>query len=114
MPANLYLPFDDPKNYWGQFMYKLASRYASQINYWVIWNEPDLYDDKILYTWDGSISDMYQLVKVAYLAVKKANPNAKDRPAGPDLLEGQGKRPPAVSRALSWRPPQRPDRRGQR
>jgi hypothetical protein len=77
VPANLYLPFDDPKNYWGQFMYKLASRYAGQINTWVVWNEPDLYDNKILYTWDGTISDMYQLVKVAYLAVKKANPNAK-------------------------------------
>ncbi len=77
VPANLYLPFDDPKNYWGQFMYKLASHYAGQINTWVIWNEPDLYNNQILYTWDGSISDMYQLVKVAYLAVKKANPNAK-------------------------------------
>jgi hypothetical protein len=77
VPANLYLPFDDPKNYWGQFMYKLASHYAGQINTWIVWNEPDLYDTKILYTWDGSITDMYQLVKVAYLAVKKANPNAK-------------------------------------
>jgi hypothetical protein len=77
VPANLYLPFDDPKNYWGQFMYKLAARYAGQINTWVIWNEPDLYDNRILYTWDGTISDMYQLVKVAYLAVKKANPNAR-------------------------------------
>jgi len=77
VPANLYLPFDDPKNYWGQFMYKLASRYASQINYWVVWNEPDLYTDAIAYTWDGTIPDLYQLVKVAYQAIKKANPNAK-------------------------------------
>ncbi|MGG7379635.1 hypothetical protein ACQ7B2_13085, partial [Escherichia coli] len=28
-------------------------------------------------TWDGTISDMYQLVKVGYQAVKKANPQAK-------------------------------------
>jgi hypothetical protein len=77
VPANLYLPFDDPKNYWGQFMFKLAQRYSGQINTWVIWNEPDLYTDQILYTWDGSITDLYQLVKVGSQAVKKANPNAK-------------------------------------
>jgi hypothetical protein len=77
VPANLYLPFDDPKNYWGQFMYKLAQRYANQINIWVVWNEPDMYTDAIAYTWDGTIPDMYQLVKVAYQAIRKANPNAK-------------------------------------
>jgi hypothetical protein len=71
------LPFDDPQNYWGQFMFKLAQRYTGRINTWVIWNEPDLYSDAIAYTWDGTISDMYQLVKVASLAVKKANPDAK-------------------------------------
>src|ERR1051326_5621799 len=77
VPLNLYLPFDDPKNYWGQFMYKLAQRYSSQITTWIVWNEPDMYSDQIAYTWDGSVTDLYQLVKVAYQAVKKANPNAK-------------------------------------
>lgn len=77
VPANLYLPFDDPQNYWGQFMFKLAQRYTGQINTWVIWNEPDMYTDSILYTWDGTISDLYQLVKIASQAVKKANPEAK-------------------------------------
>ena len=77
VPANLYLPFDDPKNYWGQFMFKLAQRYRGQIDTWVVWNEPDLVSSTIAYTWDGSINDFYQLVKVAYLAIKKANPNAK-------------------------------------
>jgi hypothetical protein len=77
VPANLYLPFDDPNNYWGQFMYRLAQRYAGQITTWVIWNEPDMYSDAIAYTWDGTITDLYQLVKVASQAVKKANPDAK-------------------------------------
>ena len=77
VPANLYLPFDNPNNYWGQFMYKLAARYAGKINTWIVWNEPDLYLDGVGYTWDGSITDMYQLVKVASQAVKKANPDAK-------------------------------------
>jgi hypothetical protein len=77
VPANLYLPFDDPQNHWGQFMFKLAQRYRGQIDTWVVWNEPDMYSDQILYTWDGSITDLYQLVKVASQAVKKANPNAR-------------------------------------
>ena len=88
VPANLYLPFDDPKNYWGQFMYKLASHYAGQINTWVIWNEPDLYNNQILYTWDGSISDMYQLVKVAIPGGQKGEPERASRAAGSDLLDG--------------------------
>ena len=77
VPANLYLPFDDPQNYWGQFMFKLAQRYTGQINTWIVWNEPDMYSDTVAYTWDGTITDLYQLVKVASQAVKKANPDAK-------------------------------------
>lgn len=77
LPVNLYLAFDDPQNYWGQFIFKLAQRYKGQIDTWVVWNEPDMYSDAIQYTWDGSVTDLYQLVKVAYLAVKKANPEAK-------------------------------------
>src|SRR5947209_8214383 len=36
-----------------------------------------MYTDAVAYTWDGSVNDMYQLVKVASQAVKKANPNAR-------------------------------------
>jgi hypothetical protein len=77
VPANLNLAFDDPKNYWGQYMYKLAARYKDKINTWVVWNEPDLYTMALRYTWDGGEDDYYQLLKVAYQAVKKANPNAR-------------------------------------
>lgn len=77
VPANLYLAFDDPHNYWGQFMYKLALRYRDKIDAWVVWNEPDLYSATLRYTWDGGVEDYYQLLKVAYLAVKKANPHAR-------------------------------------
>src|SRR5215207_6933093 len=77
VPANLYLPFDDPRNYWGQFMYKLARRYRGEIDAWILWNEPDIYSDDIRYTWEGSVEDFYQLVKVGYQAVKKANPDAR-------------------------------------
>lgn len=93
VPANLYLAFDDPKNYWGQFMYKLALRYKGQINTWVVWNEPDLYANGIQYTWNGSDNDFYQLQKVAYQAIKKANPDAQVALPGmrywPDKLNGR-------------------------
>jgi hypothetical protein len=69
VPANLYLPYDDRRNYWGQFMYRLASHYRGQIDTWILWNEPDMYTDQVLYTWEGSVEDMYQLIKVGYLAV---------------------------------------------
>jgi hypothetical protein len=77
VPANLYLAFDDPKNYWGQFMFKLAQRYKGQIDTWSIWNEPDMASAQTNFTWDGSPEDLYQLVKVASQAIKKANPNAR-------------------------------------
>jgi hypothetical protein len=77
VPRNLYLPFDDPQNYWGQFMFRLAERYRGQIDTWIVWNEPDRYTDSFAYTWDGSVADTYQLVKVAAQAVRKANPTAK-------------------------------------
>lgn len=77
VPANLYLPFDDPKNYWGQFMFRLAQRYRGQIDTWSVWNEPDMASATTNFTWDGSVDDLYQLVKVASQAVKQANPNAR-------------------------------------
>ena len=100
VPANLYLPFDDPQNYWGQFMFKLAQRYTGQISTWIVWNEPDMYSDAVAYTWDGTITDLYQLVKVASQAVKKANPDAKIVLPGLDVLVGQRRRAAAVSRAV--------------
>src|SRR5690606_27437051 len=44
VPSGLYLPYDDPDNLWGQFVYRLAQRYKGQIDRWIIWNEPDVWD----------------------------------------------------------------------
>jgi hypothetical protein len=101
VPANLYLPFDDPQNYWGQFMFKLAQRYRDQVNTWIIWNETDMYSDTIAYTWEGTVADTYQLVKVGSQAVKRANPNA--RVALPGLTywwDKEGGRSPYLARLL--------------
>jgi hypothetical protein len=101
VPANLYLPFDDPRNYWGQFMFKLAQRYRDQIDTWIIWNETDMYSDTIAYTWEGAVADTYQLVKVGSRAVKLANPKA--RVALPGLTywwDKEGGRPLYLARLL--------------
>lgn len=76
VPKNLYLPWNDPQNYWGQFMKRLAEMYRGKINLWIIWNEVDIPagDWK---TWDGTLEDYAQLMKVAYQAVKAGNPQAQ-------------------------------------
>lgn len=76
VPRNLYLPWDHPQNYWGQFMRRLATRYAGKVNTWIIWNEVDI-PSGAWQTWDGSIEDYVQLLRVAYRAVKAGNPQAR-------------------------------------
>ncbi len=78
VPSGLYLPYDDPDNLWGQFVYRIVKRYQGKIDRWVIWNEPDVWDDDHPgKTWDGTVQDYAQLLKVAYQATKAANGNAK-------------------------------------
>src|SRR5436190_11049619 len=75
VPRNLYLSWDDPENYWGQFMRRLAERYRGRIDSWIIWNEVDIRDGQWR-TWDGSVDDYVQLLRVAYRAIKAGNPEA--------------------------------------
>jgi len=79
-PRNLNLPFDDANNYWGQFVYKIVKFYAGRIDEWVIWNEPEFKPGDAgsgqSYTWQGTDAEFAQLMKVAYLAAKRANPTA--------------------------------------
>lgn len=75
VPKNLALPYNDPGNYWGQFMARLAGRYKGRVDRWVIGNEPDMYDT-VKHTWNGDVADYYQYLKVAYQAIKSVNPDA--------------------------------------
>lgn len=73
-------------NRWARFVFTAVSRYkpggvlaqangwpAGQgVTHWEIWNEPDLTS-----FWDGTTADYAQLLKVAYLAAKLADPNAQ-------------------------------------
>ncbi|OGO41470.1 MAG: hypothetical protein A2Z04_03540 [Chloroflexi bacterium RBG_16_57_9] len=77
VPHGLFLPFDHPDNLWGRFVARIVAQYRGRIDHWIIWNEPDVWDpDHPGYTWKGSEADFAQLLKIAYLAAKTANPQA--------------------------------------
>ncbi|HEV7661920.1 MAG TPA: hypothetical protein VGQ62_00195 [Chloroflexota bacterium] len=80
VPKNLSLAFDDPNNYFGQYVYQTVKFYGGQIDQWIIWNEPEFKPGDPgaggSFTWLGSDEEFAQLLKVGYLAAKKANPNA--------------------------------------
>lgn len=76
-PQGLDRPYNDPRNAWGQFVRELASRQRSVVDNWIIWNEPDVFDPKVRYTWDGSYEEYFQLLKTAYLNIKEVNPQAR-------------------------------------
>lgn len=77
VPRGLYLPVSDPGNTWAGFVSRAASAYGSKgISRWVIWRDVDIPAGRRDAQWDGSIEEYYQLVKVASVAAKNANPNA--------------------------------------
>ena len=79
-PKNLNLAYNDPNNYWGQFVRQVVKMYAGHIDTWIIWNEPDITPDapNAAYDlWSGTPADYYQLLKVAYLDAHEVNPNVQ-------------------------------------
>lgn len=66
-------PPDDYDDY-GDFLYALASRYKGRIHAYEIWNEPNLARE-----WGGeppNPAEYVALLKVAYQAIKRADPHA--------------------------------------
>lgn len=96
IPRGLYEPWDSPTNTWGRFMRAIAERYRGQVQAWEIWNEPDYPRGHFAFWW-GSKADYYQLLKVAYRAIRSVDPDATVLLAGlmywgdpsflPDLLD---------------------------
>jgi hypothetical protein len=77
LPSGLYLSHDDPQNTWAAFVRAAVGRYAGQIDHWIIWNEPDVWDaNHRAHTWPGTVADFARLVRVAYLSAHQANPDA--------------------------------------
>jgi hypothetical protein len=94
VPKNLDLPIDDPNNYWANFVYKTVEYYASRgVTHYIIWNEPDIEAGTFGHEFSGTLDDYFQLLKVAYLSAKRANPSAIIHLAGTtywhDVNEGR-------------------------
>ena len=83
VPRGLYLPVDDPQNLWAQFVRRSAEYYAPRgVTRFIIWNEPDITRDTYGFEFEGTLDDYYQMLKVAYLALKEGNPQAEILLAG--------------------------------
>ncbi|HLF25217.1 MAG TPA: PT domain-containing protein [Anaerolineae bacterium] len=77
VPRGLNLPESDPGNVWATFVRQIVARYAGQIDHWIIWNEPDIWDPAYPgRTWGGTVAEFFQLQRVAYNVAKATNPNA--------------------------------------
>ncbi len=81
IPSGLYEPWDSSRNTWGTFVRTIAERYRGRVQAWEVWNEPD-YPRGSFGFWFGSKADYYQLLKVAYRAVKAVDPAAEVLVAG--------------------------------
>ena len=75
VPKGLYDAWNSPKNTWGNFVYRLARHYAGMIDTWVIGNEISIPSGHFN-TWNGTLNQFAQMVKVAYLAAHAGDPNA--------------------------------------
>lgn len=74
LPRGLWLDDDDPQNLWARYVRRLVEQYAGQVDHWIIWNEPDIWDSAAPgHTWDGDVADFAQLQKVAYRVAREAN-----------------------------------------
>jgi len=83
LPVGLYLPVEDPSNYWANFTRKAAQYYAPRnVHNWIIWNEPEITSDTYGFEFAGSVEDYYQLLKVAYQVIKEEDPEATIHLAG--------------------------------
>jgi hypothetical protein len=94
VPLGLYLPVDDPGNYWANFVRRTAEYYQPRgVNRFIIWNEPDITRETYGFEFEGSLDDYFQMLKVAYLVIKEANPDAEILLAGTtywhDVNEGR-------------------------
>jgi len=68
-----------PKNPadWEDYVFAVASRYKGKVKYYEIWNEVDWHPPVRAASFTGSTADYLEMLKVAYRAVKRADPEAK-------------------------------------
>jgi hypothetical protein len=77
VPRGLFLPIDDPGNLWATYARRVASYYGARgVHHWIVWNEPDIAPQVYGHEFSGTVQEYYQLLKVAYQAIKGVDPSA--------------------------------------
>ena len=72
-----------PQEFWGDFVFKIASQYQGRIKHWIIWHQPDLDNPtSINHTWDGTEEEYLNLLREAYLKIKAVDPSMQVHVAG--------------------------------
>ncbi len=103
VPSGLSLPWNNPQNYWGQFMYQLARHYAGLINTWIIGNEISIHSGRNK-SFDGTTEQMAEMIRVASLAIHAANPAAIVQAPGAPYWYTKGRTTNALLNDLSRLP----------
>ena len=62
---------------WSNYVYQTVSRYKGQVKYWEIYNEVDFHPPGMPASFSGSTRDYFELLKAAWNAAKKADPECK-------------------------------------
>ncbi len=62
---------------WSNYVYQTVSRYKGQVKYWEIYNEVDFHPPGMPATFSGTTQEFFEMVKAAWNAAKKADPEAK-------------------------------------
>ncbi len=89
VPKGLDLPWNDPHNYWGQFVFRAARHYAGRIDTLVVLNEVNIGTGPYR-QFDGSVAQYAQMLRVAYLAAHAANPHVAVHIYGDSVYADQG------------------------
>ncbi len=89
VPKNLWLPWNDPRNYWGQFVFRAARHYAGRIDTLIILNEVNIGTGPYR-QFHGTVADYAQMLRVAYLAAHAANPRVDVHIYGDSFYADQG------------------------
>jgi hypothetical protein len=81
---------------WDRFVTALATRYAGQIQYYELWNEPNVQTE-----YSGNVTEMVAMAKSAYSIIKAVDPSAQVLSPG-IAVAGIEPYAPGCSPSLCW------------
>ena len=89
VPQNIDLPWNDPRNYWGQFVFRAVRHYRGRIDTFAVLNEVNIASGAY-HQFDGSVAQYAQMLRVAYLAAHAANPHVEVHIYGDSVYADDG------------------------